>query len=99
MGALLKRWRITLLLLLIHAVAVCVVYVRYTNSVTHTMDTYMQWYWLSLIDFPSSILLAILQPQYGLQSAAAFFVVGGIQWFIVGAILDALFGRRRENNT
>jgi uncharacterized membrane protein len=99
MSTLLKRWRVTLSLLIIQAVAVCIVYASYTNGVTHhSEDPEMQWLWLSILDFPSSGLVAILQPRYGLQCAVAFFVVGGIQWGIIGGFLDALFSRRRGNN-
>jgi hypothetical protein len=99
MRAILRRWRVTLSFLLIQTVAVCVVYAFYANSVVHHYeDPEMQWLWLSMLDFPSSGLVAIFQPQYGLQCAIAFFAVGGIQWGMIGAVLDALFSRQHENN-
>jgi|ERR1700733_1625044 hypothetical protein len=100
MGALLRHWRVTLLLLFLQTVAVCIVYASYTNDVTHHFeDPEMQWLWLSILDFPSSELVTLFQPRYGLQCAAAFFVVGGIQWGIIGRFLDALFSRRHRNDT
>jgi hypothetical protein len=95
----LRRWRFTLSLLSIHTLLVCIVYASYMNSVTHHYeDPEMQWFWASIIAFPSSGLIAILHPQYGLQCAIAFLVVGGIQWGIIGAICDGIFSKRHNKN-
>jgi hypothetical protein len=58
----------------------------------------MQWLWASIFDFPSSELVAILHPRYGFQCAMAFFVIGGIQWIIIGAIFDTIFSRQHDKN-
>ena len=95
----LRRWRVTLSLLFIHTLLVCTVYVLYARSVTfHDEDPEMHWVWASIFDFPSSGLVAILHPRYGLQCAIAFLVIGGIQWAIVGAICDRIFTRRHDKN-
>jgi hypothetical protein len=52
-----------------------------------------------MFDFPSSKLVEIIHPKYGIQCALAFLLIGGAQWFIVGALFDLTFVRRRHDTS
>lgn len=56
----------------------------------------MIWLWARLLDFPIVALEDIVNPRYGLPAALTCILIGGLQWALVGLILDLLrrsFGR------
>ena len=97
MRTLFRNWPVACFIFLIHTLLVCAVYGLYLFARAHPGDEpEMQWLWAGLFDFPASLLVEAIHPSYGIQCALAFFLVGGIQWFILGAVFDLLFSRRRH---
>ena len=87
--AIFRRWPIATGLFVLHAVFVLLIYLSWATS--SSVERGMIWMTVFLIDLPSSYLFVDRPGSMGLYAASAIFI-GGLQWTLVGAILD-FFGR------
>lgn len=94
--AVLKRWPIASWLFVLHAAFVLLIYIQW--AMDSDMDRGMIWMTVFILDLPSSYLfLDRPGPKMELYAASAI-VIGGLQWALVGALLDLLrrFVRRKQ---
>src|SRR5918996_137986 len=85
--AVLSRWPFTPGLFVLHAAFVLLVYIWWATS--SSVDRGMIWMTVFLVDLPSSYLFLHRPDSIGLYAVSAVFI-GGLQWALVGALLDLL---------
>ena len=88
-SAVFKRWPIASWLFSLHALLILGVYILWLAS-SHDVERNMIWLWTRLLDFPIVALVDIINPRYGLPAALTCILIGGLQWAVVGLILDLL---------
>lgn len=95
--AVFKRWPIAAWLFLLHAAFVLLIYLQWATS--SSVERGMIWMTVFLVDLPSSYLFLHRPDSMELYAASAI-VIGGLQWALVGALLDMLrrLVRRRQQN-
>jgi hypothetical protein len=84
-----KRWPIATWLFCLHAFLILAVYILWLAS-SHDVERDMIWLWARIFDFPVATLEDIVNPRYGLPTALTCILIGGLQWALVGLILDLL---------
>jgi hypothetical protein len=84
-----KRWPIASWLFCLHALLILGIYTLWLAS-SHDAERNMIWLWARLLDFPVAPLEDIVNPRYGLPAALTCILIGGLQWALVGLILDLL---------
>jgi hypothetical protein len=95
----LKRWRTPCVFFVVHTLLVFAVYrswVAASNATVRYDDPALIWLWPLIFDFPSSLLVQIMHPYYGIPALAAFSIIGGIQWVLIGGVLAWLLSRFRH---
>jgi hypothetical protein len=86
-SAIFKRWPIAACLFVLHAAFVLLIYIQWATS--SSVERGMIWMTVFLIDLPSSYLFLHRPDSMGLYAVSAVFI-GGLQWTLVGALLDLL---------
>jgi hypothetical protein len=97
--AVFKRWPIAAWLFILHAAFVLLIYVQW--AISSSVERGMIWMTVFLIDLPSSYLfINQRQDSMSLYAFSAIFI-GGVQWALVGALLDLLrrFVRRKQEQS
>ena len=83
-----RRWPIASWLFVLHAAFIALIYILWATS--SSVERGMIWMTVFILDLPSSYLfLAERQDSMGLYALSAIFI-GGLQWALVGAVLDLL---------
>ena len=92
--AVFKRWPIAAWLFILHAVFVLLIYVQW--AIDTDVDRGMIWMTTFIVDLPSSYLF-FDRPEGTARHVISAIVIGGLQWALVGALLDLLrrFVRRK----
>lgn len=86
--AVFRRWPIASWLFVLHAAFVLLIYLRW--AMDSGVDRGMIWMTVFILDLPSSYLfLDRPGPRMELYAASAIGI-GGLQWALVGALLDLL---------
>lgn len=85
--AIFKRWPIAAWLFVLHAAFILLIYLLWATS--SSIERGMIWMTPFIIDFPSSYLFVDRPGQVGLLAASAI-LIGGLQWVLVGALIDLL---------
>jgi hypothetical protein len=85
--AVFRRWPIAAWLFVLHAAFVVLIYLSWATS--GSVERGMIWMTVFLIDLPLSYLFVDRPGSMGLYGASAI-VLGGLQWALVGALLDLL---------
>jgi hypothetical protein len=85
--AVFRRWPIASWLFLLHAAFVALIYIWWAAS--HDVDRGMFWMTVFLLDLPSSYLFFHRPNTMGPYAVSAVFI-GGLQWAVVGGLLDLL---------
>lgn len=95
--AVLRRWPIAAGLFILHAAFVLLIYIQWATD--SSIERGMIWMTVFILDWPSSYLFVDRPGPMGLYAASAIFI-GGLQWALVGALLDLLrrVVRRRQQN-
>ncbi|HKP93045.1 MAG TPA: hypothetical protein VJS88_04045 [Chthoniobacterales bacterium] len=91
MKNLVRRWPVATSLFVLHAAMVALVYIWWAAS--SSVERGMIWMTVFLVDLPSSYLFVYERPDSMLLHAISAIFIGGLQWAIVGAVVDLL--RRR----
>ena len=94
--AVFRRWSIATWLFILHAAFVALIYISWATS--SSVERGMIWMTVFLLDLPSSYLFLHRPDSMGLYAVSAVFI-GGLQWALVGAVLDLLrrVYRRRQS--
>jgi hypothetical protein len=94
--AVLKRWPVAAGLFVIHAAFVLLIYIQWARD--SDVERGMIWMTVFILDLPSSYLFLDRPGSMGLYAVSAI-VIGGLQWALVGALLDLLrrLGRRKQS--
>lgn len=89
MGALavFRRWPIAAWLFVLHAAFVLLIYIQW--AMDSGVDRGMIWMTVFVLDLPSSFLFVDRPGSMGLYALSVVFI-GGLQWALVGALLDFL---------
>ena len=86
--AVFRRWPVAASLFLLHAVLVTLIYIVWaTNS---SVERGTIWMTVFLIDLPASFLFVFERPDSMLLHAISAILIGGVQWALIGAIVDGL---------
>src|SRR5687767_3528868 len=85
--ALFKRWPIASWLFGLHAAFVAVIYIQW--AIDSSIERGMIWMMVFILDWPSSYLFVDRPGSIGLYAASAI-LIGGLQWSLLGALLDLL---------
>ena len=97
--AVFKRWPIAAGLFILHAGFVLLIYIQWASD--SSIDRGMIWMTTFIIDLPSSYLF-FDRPEGTALHVISAILIGGLQWALVGALLDLLrrFLKKRasENN-
>ena len=86
--AIFKRWPVATSLFVLHAAMVSLVYILWATS--SSVERGMIWMTVFLIDLPSSYLFVFERPDSMLLHAISAIFIGGLQWAVIGAIVDGL---------
>jgi hypothetical protein len=94
--AVFKRWPIAAWLFAIHAAFVLLIYIQW--AMDSGVERGMIWMTVFILDLPSSYLFLDRPGSMWLYAVSAIFI-GGLQWALVGALLDLLrrFAKRRQS--
>ena len=96
--AVFKRWPIAAWLFVIHAAFVLLIYLQW--AMDSDVERGMIWMTVFILDWPSSYLFLDRPGKMGLF-ALSVIIIGGLQWALVGALLDLLrrFGKAKADRT
>ena len=94
--AVLKRWPIAAGLFVLHAAFVLLIYIQW--AMDSDVERGMIWMTVFILDWPSSYLFLDRPGLMWLYAVSAVFI-GGLQWALVGALLDLLrrFAKRKQS--
>jgi predicted neutral ceramidase superfamily lipid hydrolase len=81
-----RRWAIAVSLFVLHAAFVVWTYISWATSTS--IERGMKWMGVFLIDFPSSYLFIDDRPDSKVLYAVSAILIGGLQWALVGAVVD-----------
>lgn len=85
--AVFRRWPIATGLFVLHAAFVSLIYLLWAADTD--VERGMIWMTVFILDLPSSYLFIDRPGSMGLYAVSAIFI-GGVQWALVGALLDLL---------
>jgi hypothetical protein len=97
--AVLRRWPIATCFFVLHAVFVSAIYIRWATN--NDVERGMSWMSVFLVDLPSSYLFVDRPGLMGLYAGSAI-LIGGLQWALVGAVIDLIrriYKRKRSKTT
>ena len=94
--AVFRRWPIAAWLFVVHAAFVLLLYIMWATD--SSIERGMIWMTVFILDYPSSYLF-VDRPGATELFAISVIFIGGLQWALVGAVLDLLrrFVRRRQS--
>ena len=86
--AVFRRWPIAAGLFVVHAAFVLLIYVQW--AMDSSIERGMIWMTVFILDWPSSYLFVLERPGSIALYAVSAVLIGGLQWALVGALLDLL---------
>ena len=86
-SAVFKRWPIATWFFVLHAAFVLLIYIRWATN--NDVERGMSWMSVFLVDLPSSYLFVDRPGLMGLYAGSAI-LIGGLQWALVGAVIDLI---------
>ena len=89
-NAIIRRWPIASWLFVLHTFLVLLVYYVWLTSTEPWGERNMIWLWIYRVDFPISYAYIIVDHAPARVTAIACILIGGVQWSIVGLLLDLL---------
>src|SRR3989442_1338226 len=84
--SLVSRWRFTVIAVCIHTVLALSIYALHEVWPADTRERV--WYYLWLVDYPSSEVTRVFTSRYGFQLVWHSMIVGGVQWAFAGFVID-----------
>jgi hypothetical protein len=92
-----KRWPVAAVLASLHAVALLVITILFYTS--HDPERVFIWIYGLLASYPSSLLVRFLTNGNEAILAVFLFLIGTLQWGIIGISIDAIVHRAKREAT
>ena len=89
-----KRWPVTAILILLHAIVLLGTTILFYTS--HDPERGWIWVYGIIASYPSSLLVRLLRAGGEAAFAATLLLLGTLQWGSIGAIIDIIIHRARR---
>jgi hypothetical protein len=84
-----RQLSLPLFLICVHSALL--ILLGFSISTSRDPEAAMAWVLPYYLDFPTSLLNSAFVPMSDLQATVFFLIAGGVQWIIIGAIIQSLW--------